>query len=97
MNKYCATPTKKNSRGLKKDLGKSSSEKFNLGKLIKQLSVRKHEKVYPIKYGVEPSSGKVTGSLKFKVAINGTATMKLNGVSLSIEFHLEKSNKLKQV
>ena len=55
VNKYCATPTKKNSRGLKKDHGQSGSEKFNQGKLGKQLSVRKHEQVSPIKYGTEPS------------------------------------------
>ena len=56
VNKSCATPTKKNSRGLKKDHGQSGSEKFIQGKLAKQLSVRKHEQVPPIKYGTEPSS-----------------------------------------
>ena len=55
MNKSCATPTKKNSRGLKKDHGKFGSEKFNQGKLAKQFSVHKHEQVSPIKYGAEPS------------------------------------------
>ena len=83
-------PQVKNSRGLKKYHGKSSSENFNQGKLAKQLSVRKYEQVSPIKYGIEPSS-------KFKVNINGTAVMKLDGVSLSTELHLEKSNKLRQV
>jgi len=61
------------------------------------LSVRKHEKFSPIKYGDEPSSEKVAGSLKFKQTINSTATMKLNGVLISTELHLEKSNKLRQV
>ena len=56
VNKYCTTPTKKNSRGLKKDHGQSGSEKFIQGKLAKQLSVCKHEQVFPIKYGTEPSS-----------------------------------------
>ena len=97
MNKYCATPTKKNSRGLKKDHGQSGSEKFNQGRLVKQLSVCKHEQVSPIKSDIEPSSEKVSGSSKFKVKINGTAPMKLDGVSLSTELHLEKSNKLRQV
>ena len=53
--------------------------------LAKNLSIRKHEQFSPIKYGVEPSSEKVTGSLKFKVKINGTATMKLDGVSISTD------------
>ena len=97
VNKSCVTPAKKNSRGLKKDHGKSGSEKFNQGQLAKQLYIHKHEQVSPIKYGDEPSSEKVTGSLKFKVTINVTAAMKLNGVSLSTELHLEKSNKLRQV
>ena len=95
MKKSCVTPTKKNSIGLKKDHGNSSSEKFNQGKLAKQLSVCKHEKFSPIKYGTEPSSEKVTGSSKFKVKINCTAAMKLDGVSLSTELHLEKENKLR--
>ena len=90
VNKYCATPTKKNSRGLNKDHGKYNSKNFNEGQLAKQLYVFKHEKVSPIKYGIETSLEKVTGSLKFKVKINGTTTMKLYGVSLSIELHLEK-------
>ena len=90
-------PQVKNNRGLKKDHGKFGSEKFNQGKLAKQFFVCKHEQVSPIKYGIEPSSEKVTGSLKFKVTINDTAAMKLNGVSLSIEFHLKKSNKLRKV
>ena len=94
MKKSCATPAKKNSRGVKKDHGYSGSEKFNQGKLAKQLSVRKHEQVSPIKYGTEPSSEKVTGSSKFKVKINGTTTMKLDGVSLSTEFHLKKQTRL---
>ena len=97
MKKSCATPAKKNSRGLKKDHGKFGWEKFNQGKLAKQLSVRKHEQVSPIKYDTEPSSEKVTGSSKFKVKINGAATMKLDGVSLSIELHVEKWNNLRQV
>ena len=59
--------------------------------------VCKHDKVSRIKYGTEPSSEKVTGSLKFKVKINDTAIMKLDGVSLSTELHLEKENKLRQV
>ena len=50
-----------------------------------------------IKYGIEPSSEKVTGSSKFKVKINGTAVMKLDGVSLSTELHLEKANKLRHM
>ena len=97
VKKSCVTPAKKNSRGLKKDHGKSGSEKFNQGKLAKQLSVCKHEQVSPIKYGTEPSLEKVSGSSKFKVKINGTAAMKLDGVSLSIELHLEKVKKLRQV
>jgi len=56
VNKYCTTPTKKNSRGLKKDHGHSGSEKFIQGQLAKQLSIRKHEQVSPIKYSTEPSS-----------------------------------------
>ena len=84
MNKSCATQAKKNSRGLEKYHGQSGSEKFNQGKLAKQLSIRKHEQVFPIKYGAEPSSEKVTGSSKFKVKINGTATMKLDGVAIYI-------------
>ena len=56
VNKSCATPTKKNMRGLKKDHGQFGSEKFIQGKLAKQLSVRKHEQVSPIKYGTIPSS-----------------------------------------
>ena len=90
VNKSCATPTKKNSKGLKKDHGHPGSEKFNQGKLAKQLSVCKHEQFSPIKFGTKPSSEKVTSSLKFKVKINDTATMKLDGVSLSTELHLEK-------
>ena len=35
VNKSCATPTKKNSRGLKKDHGLFGSEKFIQGKLAK--------------------------------------------------------------
>ena len=35
VNKSCVTPTKKNSRGLKKDHGQSGSENFNQGKLAK--------------------------------------------------------------
>ena len=97
MNKSCATPTKKNSRVLKKDHGMSGSEKFNQGKLAKQFSFRKHKQVSPIKHVTEPSSENVTGSSKFKVNINGTAAMKLDGVSLSIELHLQKANKLRQV
>ena len=56
VNKSCATPTKKNSRGLKKDHGHSGSEKFIQGQLAKQLSICKHEQVSPIKYGTKPSS-----------------------------------------
>ena len=56
MNKYCVTPTNKNSIGLKKDHGKSSLEKFNQEKLAKQLSICKHEQVSHIKSGTEPSS-----------------------------------------
>ena len=97
MNKSCATPKKKNSRGFKKYHGQSGSEKFIQGQLAKQLSICKHEQVSPIKSGTEPSSEKVTGSSKFKVKINGTATMKLDGVSLSTELHLEKENKIRQV
>ena len=92
MNKSCATLAKKNNRGLKKYHGMSGSKKFNQGKLVKKLFFRKHEQVSPIKYGTEPSSEKVTGSSKFKVKINDTASMKLDGVSLSTELHLEKSN-----
>ena len=55
VKKSSATPAKKNSRGLKKDHGQSGSEKFNQGKLAKQLSVRKHEQVSPINSGTEPS------------------------------------------
>ena len=80
MKKYCATPTKKSSRGLKKDHGQSGSEKFNQGKLANQSSVYKHEQVSPIKFGTEPSAEKVTGSSKFKVKINDTVAMKLDGV-----------------
>ena len=36
----------------------------------------------------------MTGSSKFKVKINGTAAMKLDGVSLSTELHLEKKTSL---
>ena len=97
MKKSCATPTKKNNTGLKKDHGYYGLEKFNQGQLAKQFSVCKHEKVSPIKYGTEPSSEKVSYSSKFKVKINGTATMKLDGVSLFTEFHLEKENELRQV
>ena len=97
VKKSSATPAKKNSRGLKKDHGQSGSEKFNQGKLAKQLSVWKHEKVLPIKYGIEPSLEKVTCSSKFKVKINSTAAMKLDGVSLSSELNLEKENKLRKV
>ena len=61
------------------------------------MSVYKHEQVSPIKSGTEPSSEKVTGSSKFKVKINSTTSMKLDGVSLSTELHLEKENKLRQV
>ena len=42
VNKSCVTPTKKNSRGVKKDHGKFGSEKFNQGKLAKQFSIRKN-------------------------------------------------------
>ena len=91
------TPAKKNSKGLNKDHGMSGSEKFNQGKLANHIPVRRHEQVSPIKYGIEPSSEKVASSSKFKVKINGTATLKLDGVSLSIEFHLGKENKLRQV
>ena len=35
VNKYCATPTKKNIKGLKKYHGQSGSEKFNQGQLAK--------------------------------------------------------------
>ena len=90
-------PQVKKSRGLKKHHGKSGSENFNQGKLSKKLSFRKHEQVSPIKYGTEPSSEKVIGSSKFKVNINIITTMKLDGVSISTEFHLEKENKLIQV
>ena len=61
------------------------------------MSVHKHDQVSPIKYGTKPSSEKVAGSSKFKVKTNDTTTMKLDGVSLSTEFHLEKENKLRQV
>ena len=44
VNKYFVTPTKKNSRGLKKYHGQSGSEKFNQGKLAKQFYVHKHSK-----------------------------------------------------
>ena len=54
--KYFVTPAKKNNRSLKKYHGQYSSNKFNQGKLAKQLSVHKHEKVFPIKYGIETSS-----------------------------------------
>ena len=40
---------------------------------------------------------KVTGSSKFKVKINDTTTMKLDGVSLSTELQLEKEKKIRQV
>ena len=56
VNKSCATQTKKNSRGLKKDHGQSGSKKFIQGQLAMQLSVCKHEQVSPIKYSTEPSS-----------------------------------------
>ena len=46
VNKSCATPTNKNSIGLKKDHGQYGSEKFIQGKLAKRLSVHKHEQVY---------------------------------------------------
>ena len=36
VNKYCVTPTKKNSRGLKKYHGQFGLEKFNQGKLAKK-------------------------------------------------------------
>ena len=36
VNKYCATPANKNSRGLKKDHGKFGSEKFKGKRLKKQ-------------------------------------------------------------
>ena len=62
MKKFCATPTKENSRGLKKYHGKFVSKKFNQGKSAKQFSVHKHEQVSPIKTGIEPSLVKVTGS-----------------------------------
>ena len=87
----------KNSRGLKKYHGKSGLEKFNQWKLAKQLSIWKNEQVSPIKYGIEPSLEKVTGSSKFKENINGTTTMKLDGVSLYTGLHLQKENKLKHV
>ena len=88
------TLAKKNSKGLKKYPGQYGSEKFNQGKLAKKLYVHKHDKVSPIKYGTEPSSEKVASSSKFKMKINGTATMKLDGVSLSTELHLEKKTSL---
>ena len=91
------TPSNKNSRFFKKDHGHSGLKKFNQGKLAKQLSVRKHDQVSPIKYSTEPSSEKVIGSSKFKVKINSTVAMKLDGVSLSTELHLGKTNKLRQV
>lgn len=97
VKKSCATPAKKNSRGFKKDHGQSGSEKFNQGQLAKQLAVRKHEQVSPIKSGTEPSAEKATGLSKFNVKINGTAAMKLDGVSLPTELHLEKANKLRKV
>ena len=97
MNKSCATPAKKNSKGLKKDHGKSGSENFNQQKLAKKLPVCKHEQVSPIKYGTKPSSENLTGSSKFKVTINNTVAMKLDGVSLTKELNLEKSNNLRQV
>ena len=90
----CVTPAKQNSIGLNKYHGKSHSKKFNQGKLDKKLFVCKHEQVFPIKYGTEHSSEKVSDSSKFKVKINGTTTMKLDGVSLSTELHLEKENNL---
>ena len=83
-------------RYLNKDHGQYGLDNFNQGKLAKQLSIHKHEKVSPIKYGIEPSSEKVTGSSKFKVKINCTAAMKLDGVSLSKQLHLEKENKIRQ-
>ena len=61
------------------------------------MSICKHEQVSPIKSGTEPSSEKVTSSSKFKVKINGSAAMKLDGVSLYTEFHLEKENKIRKV
>ena len=70
---------------------------LSTGKLPKQLYACKHDQVSAIKYGIEPSSEKVSSSLKFKVTINDTAEMKLTGVSLSTELHLEKANKLRQV
>lgn len=97
LKKSCMTPAKKSSRGLKKDRGKSGSEKLNQGQLPKQLAVRKHEQVSPIKSGIEPSAEKVTGPSKFKVKVNGITTMKLDGVSHAAELHLEKANKLRQV
>ena len=97
VKKSSATPAKKNNRGLKRYHGQSGSEKFNQGKLAKQLYVRKHEQVSPINSGTEPSSEKVSYSSKFKVKINGTTLKELDGVSLSIELHLKKSNKLIQV
>ena len=90
-------PHVKNRRSLNKYHGHSWSEKFNQGKLAKQLSICKYEQVSPIKYGTEPSSEKVTSSSKFKVKINGTAIMKLDGVTLSTELHLEKENNIRQV
>jgi len=97
VKKSCTTPAKKNSRGLKKDHGQSGSEKLNQGQLAKQVPIRKHEQVSPIRSGNEPSAEKVTGSSKFKVKINGTTTMKLDGVSHPTELHSEKANKLRQV
>ena len=88
-------PQVKNSRGLKKYHGKSGSKKFNQGQLSKHFSIRKHEQLSPIKSGTEPSSEKVIGSSKFKVKINTTVVMKLDGVSLSTELHLGKENKLR--
>ena len=43
MNKSSATPTKKTRKGIKKDYGKYGSEKFDQGKLAKQLYAHKHE------------------------------------------------------
>ena len=83
MNKYYATPAKRNSIALKKYHGKFGSEKFNKVQLDKQFFVHKNEQVSPIKYGTKPSSEKVTGSLKIKAKINDTVAMKLDGVSLS--------------
>ena len=91
------TPAKKNSRGLKKYHGQYGSEKFNQGKLAKNLFVHNHEQVSPIKSGIEPSSKKVSGSSKFKVKINNTAAMKLDGESLYTELHLEQANKFRLV